>query len=150
MMSGISRKRKENLKMKSTGREAKRELLFSFLKAQLSAFLGGIFDFSIYTVCLQYFGFSAHGSNIISGSLGAIVNFAINRYWSFSSHSVPIGMQLWKFVIVVVGSITLKSTGIYILVDYLLLNPFLSKICVELLVSLGFNFFLQKYWVFRK
>jgi len=136
--------------MKASNREAKKELFISFLKAQLSAFLGGIVDFSIYTFCLQYMGFSAHGSNIVSGSLGAIVNFVINRYWSFSSNAAPIGSQLWKFVIVVIGSITLKSTGIYFLVDYLLLNPFFSKICVELLVSLGFNFFLQKNWVFKK
>lgn len=136
--------------MKSTGRETKREIIFSFLKAQLSAFLGGIVDFSIFTLCLQYFGFSAHGSNIVSGSLGAIVNFTINRYWSFSNNSAPIGNQLWKFVIVVSGSITLKSIGIYFLVDVLLLNPFISKLGVELLVSLGFNFFLQKYWVFKK
>ncbi len=136
--------------MASTDRETKREVLFSFLRAQLSAFLGGIVDFSIYTVCLQYFGFSAHGSNIVSGSLGAIINFTINRYWSFSSDTMPIGKQLWKFIIVVIGSITLKSTGIYFLVDILLLNPFVSKLFVELVVSLGFNFFLQKYWVFKK
>ncbi|MGO3306313.1 MAG: GtrA family protein, partial [Sphingobacterium sp.] len=74
--------------MKSTGRETKRELLFSFMKAQLSAFLGGIVDFSVFMLCLQYFGFSAHGSNIVSGSVGAIVNFTINRYWSFSNKTV--------------------------------------------------------------
>ncbi len=136
--------------MKPRFRLPKRDFMLSFGKAQLSAFLGGLSDFAIYTFCLQVLGYSAHGSNVISGGLGAIVNFSINRYWAFDSKTTAIGNQLWKFVLVVIGSITLKSTGIYLLVDYLFFNPFYSKLIVEVLVSLGFNFTMQKYWVFKK
>ncbi len=136
--------------MKLRFRLPRRDFMLSFGKAQLSAFLGGLSDFAIYTFCLQVLGYSAHGSNVISGGLGAIVNFSINRYWAFDSKTTAIGNQLWKFVLVVLGSITLKSTGIYLLVDYLFLNPFYSKLIVEVLVSLGFNFTMQKYWVFKK
>ncbi|SFT10217.1 GtrA family protein [Sphingobacterium wenxiniae] len=131
-------------------RDRASNFFLSFGKAQISAFIGGISDFAIYTFCLQVLGFSAHGSNVLSGTLGAIVNFTINRYWAFESTTQPIGNQLWKFVLVVIGSISLKSTGIYLLVDYLHWNPFYSKLAVELVVSLSFNFLLQKYWVFRK
>lgn len=121
-----------------------------FLKAQLSAFLGGLFDFGIYTLCYKIFGISAPFSNVVSGSLGAVVNFTINRYWSFESSQQALGSQLWKFVLVVIGSITLKSSGIYLLVDVFNLNFLVSKLIVEIIVSLGFNFVLQKLWVFRK
>lgn len=136
--------------MKPRFRLPQRDFMLSFGKAQLSAFLGGLSDFAIYTFCLQVLGYSAHGSNVISGGLGAIVNFSINRYWAFDSKTTAIGNQLWKFVLVVLGSITLKSTGIYLLVDYLFFNPFYSKLIVEVLVSLGFNFTMQKYWVFKR
>jgi len=132
-------------------RKAKiRDFFFSFGKAQISAFLGGLFDFIIYTIGIQVLGFTAYISNIVSGSLGAVVNFMINRYWTFESTKVPVGRQLAKFVVVVIGSIFLKSIGIFFLVDYLSLNPYYAKIIVEILVSLGFNFLMQKYWVFRK
>lgn len=121
-----------------------------FLKAQLSAFVGGLFDFCIYSLCYKVFGISAPLSNVVSGSLGAIVNFTINRYWSFESTSTPVKEQLWKFIIVVVGSITLKSTGIYVLVDLMSINFLLAKGIVEIIVSLGFNYVLQKIWVFKK
>lgn len=121
-----------------------------FFKAQLSAFVGGLFDFAIYTVCFKFFGISAPFSNVVSGSLGAVVNFTINRYWSFNSVDQGIGGQLWKFIIVVIGSITLKSSGIYVLVDLFAFNFLLSKGIVEIIVSLGFNFVLQKFWVFKK
>lgn len=121
-----------------------------FFKAQLSAFIGGLFDFGIYTLCFTVFGISAAFSNVVSGSLGAVVNFSINRYWSFNSADQPIGDQLWKFVIVVIGSITLKSSGIYLLVEVMDLNFLISKGIVEIIVSLGFNFVLQKFWVFKR
>lgn len=121
-----------------------------FLKAQLSAFVGGLFDFCIYSLCYKVFGVSAPLSNVVSGSLGAIVNFTINRYWSFESTSTPVKEQLWKFIIVVVGSIILKSSGIYVLVDLMSINFLLAKGIVEIIVSLGFNYVLQKIWVFKK
>ncbi len=120
-----------------------------FLRVQLSAFLGGLFDLAIYTFCFTILLFTAPFSNVVSGSLGALVNFSINRYWSFNNRSRSIGSQLWKFIIVVIGSITLKSLGIHVLVDIWGLHFLLSKLMVEILVSLGFNFTLQKFWVFK-
>jgi putative flippase GtrA len=124
--------------------------LKEFLKAQLSAFLGGMTDLAIYSFCYKVLSFSAPFSNAISGSLGAIVNFLINRHWSFGNTKTSLGSQLWKFIIVVIGSISLKSLGIYILVDIWQWHFLLSKLLVEIIVSLGFNFTLQKFWVFKK
>ena len=121
-----------------------------FLKAQLSAFVGGLTDFGIYSFCFKVLALSAPISNVVSGSLGAVVNFIINRYWSFNSKEESLGNQIGKFVVVVCGSILLKSAGIYLLVDSWNLHFILAKIIVEIIVSLGFNFVLQKYWVFKK
>ncbi len=125
------------------------EKLKVFFKAQLSAFLGGLSDFGIYTFCYTILKYSAPFSNVISGSLGAIVNFLINRYWSFNSTKASIGKQLWKFIIVVAGSISLKSLGIHLFVDIWHWNFLLSKVIVEIIVSLGFNYTLQRFWVFK-
>lgn len=142
--------RKRNLQNNKKMELSRTDKIKEFFKAQLSAFLGGLFDFGIYTICYKVFGISAPFSNVVSGSLGAVVNFTINRYWSFQSTDVSVQSQLWKFVIVVAGSITLKSTGIYVLVDLFELNFLVSKAIVEIIVSLGFNFVLQKFWVFKK
>lgn len=149
-MIGKISNRKKNLQiMKKKHKKPLRDFVFSFGKAQLSAFIGGLFDFLVYTLGIQIVGLSAYLANIVSGSLGAVVNFSINRYWTFQSTEVSLVRQLRKFVVVVVGSISLKSAGIYILVDQFNLNAYYSKLAVEALVSLGFNFLLQKYWVFK-
>ncbi|NGM63587.1 GtrA family protein [Sphingobacterium sp. SGG-5] len=124
--------------------------LKEFLRAQLSAFIGGLSDLGIYSFCYKILVISAPFSNAISGSLGAIVNFTINRYWSFNNTEQSVQSQLWKFILVVIGSITLKSIGIHFFVDIWNWHFILSKLIVELVVSLGFNFTLQKLWVFKR
>lgn len=133
------------------GRKIKiRNFFLSFGKAQISAFLGGLFDFTIYATGIRALGFSPYFSNMISGSLGSVVNFTINRYWTFQSTGTPAATQIVKFIVVVAGSVLLKSMGVFLLADYILWNPYYSKVLVEVVVSLGFNFFIQKHWVFRQ
>jgi len=121
-----------------------------FLRAQLSAFAGGMLDLGIYVFCHKALEISAPFSNAIGGGLGAVANFLLNRYWSFvGGRRASAKSQLWKFVVVVAGSILLKSTGIYLLVDVWDGHFLFCKLLVEIVVSLGFNFTLQKFWVFR-
>jgi len=121
-----------------------------FLRAQLSAFAGGMCDLGIYAFCYKSLGVSAPFSNAIGGGLGAAANFSLNRYWSFSAgRRSSAKSQLWKFATVVAGSILLKSSGIYLLVDVWDGHFLLCKLLVEVVVSLGFNFVLQKFWVFN-
>ncbi len=119
-----------------------------FLKAQLSAFLGGVFDYLVMLALTEWFGLFYAFSIAISGTLGAVVNFSINRYWTFDATKAPSSKQLPKFVLVVIGSILLKSGGTYLLTNSTSLDYKVSRIVIDLFVSLGFNFVLQKYWVF--
>jgi putative flippase GtrA len=51
---------------------------------------------------------------------------------------------------VVAGSIMLKSAGTYLVTTWLILDYKISRILVDIIVSLGFNYTLQTYWVFKK
>ncbi len=121
-----------------------------FLKAQLSAFAGGMVDYGIMLFCKEILGFAISTSIVISGSIGAVVNFTINRFWTFKKDEAPVASQLWKFIIVVIGSIILKSQGTPLLSTLTGIDYKITRLMVELVVSLGFNFTLQKYWVFKK
>lgn len=121
-----------------------------FLKAQVSAFSGGIFDYGIMLFCKEVVGLGVGVSICISGILGAVVNFSINRFWTFKKDESPVGSQLWKFALVVIGSILLKSQGTVLLTDLTQIDYKITRLLVEVIVSLGFNFTLQKYWVFKK
>ena len=120
-----------------------------FLRSQLSAFLGGICDYSMMILLTQYGHIFYAFSIVISGSCGAVINFSINRYWTFRITNVSAARQLQKFVFVVMGSIALKSSGTYLLTELLKLDYRISRLCVDAVVALAFNFTLQRYWVFK-
>ncbi len=124
----------------------------TFAKAQVSAFTGGVCDYLIMIALTEFAGLHYTLSIIFSGIIGAVINFSINRYWSFSAQHAPgqpLLKQLSRFSLVVAGSVLLKSGGTFLLTTGVNLDYRISRLVVELIVSWGFNYVLQKYWVFR-
>lgn len=123
--------------------------IFTFGKAQVSAFLGGLFDYGIMVFCVEFFKLDLKSSIVVGGLCGAIINFSINKYWTYQAKKPSLTSQLIKFFIVVVSSIYLKANGTYFLTSTFHIDYKITRIVVDLFVSIGFNFMLQKYWVFR-
>lgn len=123
-----------------------------FLKAQLSAFSGGVTDYGMMLLLTEKIGIHFAISILISGTLGGAVNFCINRYWAFkgqSAYSSSAKIQLIRFFSVVVGSITLKSGGTFLLNHTINLDYRIGRLLIDSLVSYRFNYPLMKWWVFK-
>ena len=124
--------------------------LLVFLKAQASALIGGLVDYLIMIICTDVGHIHYTISILLSGLIGAVVNFSINRKWTYEADKIEVKGQLLKFIVVVVGSVLLKSSGTYLLSNWLQINYKVARVITDILVSLGFNYTLQTYWVFRK
>lgn len=123
----------------------------TFLKAQISAFSGGITDYGLMILLTELLHLHFAFSILISGTVGGIVNFTINRLWAFKSeegYRVSAKYQFIRFFIVVLGSISLKSGGTYLLNLGLDIDYRIGRIMVDLTVSYCFNYPLMKKWVF--
>lgn len=127
--------------------------VFIFGKAQVSAFIGGMSDYAIMVFITEVFHVHYTISIAIGGIIGAVVNFSLNRMWTFKSKEQPykhsINKQLIKFVLVVINSILLKSSGTYFVTSFLKIDYKISRIIVDLFVSIALNYTLQKNWVFK-
>lgn len=125
-----------------------------FAKAQVSAFTGGVTDYFIMVFVTEVFHVHYTISIMISGILGAVVNFSLNKTWTFKNKSQPyknsLYKQLFKFVFVVLNSILLKSSGTYFITTFLKIDYKISRLIVDFFVSVFFNYTLQKHWVFKK
>lgn len=137
------------MRLKNTMAKSKNSVLI-FLRAQASAFVGGLVDYLIMVLCTELAGIHYTLSILISGSIGAMLNFAINRKWTFQAEKGDLQRQVPKFIATVVGSILLKSAGTYLFTNWLKIDYKISRIVTDIIVSLGFNYTLQKYWVFKK
>jgi len=124
----------------------------TFLQAQVAAFLGGITDYGLMILLTEIFKLHFTFSILVSGTVGAIINFSINRFWVFKNqcgYSSPINSQLFKFALVVLGSISLKSFGTLFLHKAFQIDYRIGRLITDSFVSYGFNYPLIKYWVFR-
>ncbi len=125
-----------------------------FIKAQISSFLGGVVDYLIMVFFTEIFNLHYTISIAIGGVIGAILNFSLNKKWTFYSKSKSYknssSKQFLKFIIVVLNSILLKASGTYFITTFLGFDYRISRIATDLIVSIVFNYTLQKYWVFRK
>jgi len=127
-----------------------RKSVYTFLRAQLSSFIGGMFDYALMVVLTEFGHIFYTVSIVLSGMFGAVINFSLNRYWAFKNRETPKRKQLRRFVFVVFGSIALKSSGTYLFTELLQLDYKISRLCVDAVVAVTFNFPMQKYWVFKK
>lgn len=128
--------------------------LLTFSKAQLSAFSGGMFDYLIMILLTEFADIHYTYSIVISGIIGAYINFKVNKVWTFNSkdytYTSSTKMQICKFAVVVLNSVLMKAAGTYFITTYIKTDYYISRLFVDGFVSLVFNYNLQKYWVFRK
>lgn len=125
-----------------------------FTKAQVSSGLGGIVDYIIMILCTELLNIHYTISIAIGGIIGAIINFSLNKTWTFqsktSSYKYSSRRQFSRFVIVVINSIALKAAGTYYFTTFYRIDYEISRIITDLIVSIVFNYTLQRHWVFRK
>ena len=130
------------------------EKLLTFSKAQVSSGLGGVVDYLTMIFFTEIFHIHYTISIAIGGVVGAIINFSINKFWTFRSKAQPYELslrkQLFRFILVVVNSIVLKMSGTYLLTTFLKIDYKISRIITDLIVSVIFNYMLQRYWVFKR
>ena len=141
------------VKKKSKTKKMLNQLLV-FGKAQFSAFVGGLTDYMIMVFLTEVFHLHYTISIIIGGVIGAVVNFSMNKKWTFHNKSIPyknpLKKQLLKFSIVVINSILLKSSGTYLVTIFFGFDYKISRIFIDLFVSILFNYNLQRFWVFKQ
>ena len=131
-----------------------RNRIVVFSKAQFSALAGGLVDYGTMVFIAEVFHIHYTIGIVIGGIFGALINFFLNKKWTFSdeneSYQSSTTKQLAKFAITALNSIALKSYGTYLLTSFLSLDYKITRIMVDLIVSICFNYTLQKQWVFKK
>ena len=125
-----------------------------FVKAQFSAFLGGILDYCIMILLTEVGGLYYMVSIAIGCVIGSIINFTLNKSWAFYSkdldYKLTLTQQLLRFGFVVISSISLKMLGTYLFTTLYHLDYRISRLIADGLVSIFFTYILQYFWVFTK
>lgn len=123
--------------------------LTSFSRSQVSSFLATLADYGTLFLATELFHVWYVSATALGAFLGAVINFLINRHWSFNAASGRIGLQAQRYFLVSAGSLLLNTGGVFLMTDYGHLHYAASVGVVSLLVGLLFNYPLHKKYVYR-
>lgn len=123
----------------------------TFLKAQATSLISTMIDYLVFGLLHEIFGVWYLIANIIGVTSGGVTNFLLGRYWAFSSKEENIEGQALKFFIVWMGNLILNTGFVFGLTEMLgNKNAWISKIVVSVIIGIGYNYVLQKFFVFKK
>ena len=140
--------------------------LKSFIKVNLNKDLILYMLFGAGTTVVNYFIFwllawlikPAEGSWLyllinIAAWIGAVLfAYVTNKLWVFRTRGLSFGAlmrEFFSFVLARLASLGLEELGIFIFINVLKYNALVVKLSLAIVVVLS-NYFLSKYWIFRK
>lgn len=121
----------------------------TFIKANVASLAASAFDYGVTIVLVIFFHVDPFKASITGTVCGGILNFFIGRLWVFQSRDALLHYQALKYLLVWVGNLLLNAAGLFLLLKVLHLHYLPSKIAVSLIVGFGYNYFMQKKFVFR-
>lgn len=119
-----------------------------FLKANIASLIASLIDYLV-TVLLAELLHVEKFYAMVSGTVcGGVINFMIGRVWVFKAAEGELRGQAWKYMLVWVGNLILNATGYFLLQQKAGIHYIVAKVVTSLLVAIGWNYPLQKRYVF--
>ena len=108
--------------------------MFVFLKFCISGLTGVLINFSSTYLFKDMFFWNKYLSNSLAMFIALIINFIMNRLWTFEAYNDYFFLQLLKFCIIIFISILFNHVIVYLCHRKLKLNFYFSKIVAVFLV----------------
>ncbi len=107
-------------------------------------------DFALVWALVSMLSMPAWAATALGCVLGGLVNFSINRVWTFGSKG-DLGAQSGRYIMVSASSAALNAGGVaLLLLPDLGLDYKVAWVVTRFLVFVAWNYPLQKTWVFSK
>lgn len=123
--------------------------MITFLKAQTTSLVASLVDFIITIVCVELFGIWYGVASAIGNISGAIVHFTVSRRWVFDATQRNVLFQIGKYVCVWAGYVMLNTSFVILTTTYLGLSYLIAKVIVSIVLSVSYNYTLQKRFIFK-
>jgi putative flippase GtrA len=121
----------------------------SFVRNTLTSVFTTALDFSVLTGLVELFHLNYVIATFCGTVAGAVSNFLINRQWSYQATHTQPSIQLVRFLPVQAGSSGLQTLGVWLFTAKAGLPYLGSKLVVSVLVYIGWNYPMNRWFVFR-
>ncbi len=120
-----------------------------FGRAWIASGAATLVDYGTFLLLIGAAGFMSGEATAIGAFCGAVVNFAINKLWTFRTHKTPIWVEGPRYAAISLTSLLFNTGGVILLADSWHWSPVVARILVGIVVALGWNLPLHRWFVFR-
>ncbi len=110
--------------------------------------IGFVIDFGLTYFCKEKLKFNKFIANTIGFCVSVVVNFTLNRFWTFHAINSDLGIQFVKFITIACFALFLNSVLIYVLNVKIRMNFYLSKL-IAVFIVMFFNYSLSTLYTFN-
>lgn len=122
--------------------------VWQFIKFTVCNQTAWLADVGIFALAYEVFGLYYIYSKALSYTVGALVSYMLNRYFTFRAQTRFLSKTLIKFIAVNCLSITLSLSSMYVFNDVCGL-PVWAGYFLSILFSFSTNFLGNRFWVFK-
>ncbi len=116
---------------------------------QVASVIATIVDFATMVALVELLALSPVLATAAGATAGAVTNFVLNRRWVFRTLGSPVARQALRYALVSLASAGWNTLGEHVAVGVLGVQYLVGRAAVAVMVSLGWNFPLQRAFVFR-
>ncbi len=121
----------------------------SMLRNAIAAFIATSADFLVFLLLVQMVSFTPWAATAAACAVGGVINFGINRVWTFASRGEPFG-EAWRYTFVSASSALLNAGGIAVLLFLPSMDHRIAWLLVRGAVFVAWNYPLQRDYVFSE
>jgi len=122
----------------------------SLSRSQIAALIATLVDYGILIVWVEIIH-QHYLQGVALGALGgAVINFFLNRHWSFEASRERLHPQALRYALVSLFSLILNTSGVYLLTEYAHVYYLLSQTFVSIILGLVWNYPLHRFFVYKK
>ena len=122
--------------------------MFTFLKSNIASISASLADYFVTIIAVQVCGFPIVLAGITGTVSGGAINFHMGRLWVFQKNQSARREQVKRYFVVWFGNLMLNTTGLYVLKSHVV-HYIIARLIISILVSVFYNYPLQKNYVFQ-
>ena len=124
--------------------------MFTFLKSQVASITATFIDFVVTILLVEVF-YCWYVPGVAAGTIaGGTTYFLIGRGWVFDAKHKEIRPQILKYILVWIVYLVLSTGFVFVITHYYHIRYLVSKFCVAVLMSITYNYVLNRRFVFRQ
>jgi len=122
----------------------------TFSRSALTSVFTTALDFGTLTALVELGGVNYVLATWLGTVVGSLSNFTINRIWAFDARDRPPAGQFARFLLAQATASFLHTLGVWVFTRFLGLPYQVSKVIISVVVYLGWNYPMNRWFVFRR